>query len=733
MKQLLYAFLLLFPRFCLAQNNPSIFDPPPEPIRFEATEVRENIRIDGKIEEADWQVAKVYQNFVQKNPVQGAAATFDTEVRILFDHKYLYISAVCRQPMRRNSDVRAQNLRRDFDFDENDLFGISIDGFLDKRNCLTFQTLPYGAQRDVQVTDSDNFNREWDALWNVRTHIDTTGWTAEFAIPWKTLRYPAGTTEMGVIFFRNIRSLNEETSLPAVPRVFTPYRMAYEALLTGITPPPPTANIQVNPYLLYDVNRNQLATNPTELGVKPKIGGEVKWAIKPNTVLDLTLNTDFAQADADRQVVNLTRFSVLFPERRQFFLEGATLFNATLDDFIQPFFSRRIGLDDEGNKIALDGGLRLTHSDNKRNIGALVVRQRATDRSPTTHYGVFRYSQNFGEQSRVGGMVTYRNDAAFVNENKSITENTNYTATVDALFRPSQRWNVGLMATTSKDTRLGDGLAGQGWVAYQDNVMYLGLLEMVNINYQPGIGLERFGQDYLMTSPAIDLDLRPKWLPKFIRSYEPDAFIFAFHNPNTGRLIGADARISPLDLTFQTGANVELAFEPSWQVLIETDDFVGTPIGAGRYEFTRTRLGYNSDQSKKYGLSAEVAMGPYYDGKLSEYTLEVRLAPLPHIELSADYGLNRFQELGIENKTFNTNLLGINGRFALNPRIQLIGFYQRNTAVNRDVWNVRFSWEYRPLSYIFLVFNSNHRNAINPTDRLRQDQAIAKITFLRQL
>lgn len=733
MKQLFHAFLLLFSSFCLGQNNPSIFDPPTEPIRFEATESKEHIHIDGKIEESAWQTTKVYQNFVQKNPVQGAAATYDTEVRILFDHKYLYISAVCRHPMSRSTDVRAQNLRRDFDFDENDLFGISIDGFLDKRNCLTFQTLPYGAQRDVQVTDSDNFNREWDALWNVRTHIDTTGWTAEFAIPWKTLRYPAGATEMGVIFFRNIRSLNEETSLPAVPRVFTPYRMAYEALLTGIAPPPPTANIQINPYLLYDVNRNQVATNPTELIVKPKIGGEVKWAIKPNTVLDVTLNTDFAQADADRQVVNLTRFSVLFPERRQFFLEGATIFNATLDDFIQPFFSRRIGLDDQGNKIALDGGLRLTHSDNKRNIGALVVRQRATDRSPLTHYGVFRYSQNFGEQSRVGGMVTYRNDATFIDENQSIKENTNYTATVDALFRPSQRWNVGLMATGSKDTRLGDGLAGQGWVAYQDNVMYLGLLEMVNINYQPGIGLERFGQDYVMTSPAIDLDLRPKWLPKFIRSYEPDAFVFAFHNPNTGRLIGAEARISPLDVTFQTGANVELAFEPNWQVLIETDDFVGTPISEGRYEFTRTRLGYNTDQSKKYGLSAEVATGPYYDGKLNEYNLSVRLAPLPHIELSADYGLNQFQELGVENKTFNTNLLGINGRFALNPRVQLIGFYQRNTAVSREVWNVRLSWEYRPLSYVFLVFNSNHRNTLNPTDRLRQDQAIAKITFLRQL
>jgi hypothetical protein len=714
-----------------AQLNPPVFDPPAEPIKLKATRTDQVLGIDGKLDESVWKSTPLITEFVQQNPTQGAAPSLRTEVRVLYNQKYLYVGAICHDQLRHKSALRVQNLRRDFDFDENDLFGVAIDGLLDKRNAASFQTTPYGSQRDLQVIDGSTFNREWDALWFVRTHVTDSCWSAEFAIPWKTLRYPSGCQEIGVTFLRNIRRLNENITLPAVPRALTPYRMTYEALLTGLKPPPPSANFQLNPFVLYDANWASEGTTKTN-EVKPKLGGELKWAIRPNTVVDLTLNTDFAQADADRQVVNLTRFSVLFPERRQFFLEGANVFNATADDFIQPFFSRRIGLDNNGNRIPLDGGMRLTHTDSKRTVGALIVRQRATSQSPLTHFGVFRYSHNFGLQNRVGGMLTYRHDGPFEQNNQAQQPNQNYTVTVDGLLRPSQRLNIGFMASGSKDTRLGDGLAAQGWVGYQDNVIYVGLLQFFVRNYQPGIGIERFGTDYVMTSPAIDLDLRPSWLPKFVRSYGPDAFLFAFHDPRSGKLISADARISPFDVTFQTGANVEIAFEPNWQLLAETDDFVGVPIGAGRYEFVRTRLSYNSDQSKKYSGRAEFATGPYYDGMLREYNASLRLAPLPHVELSADYGFNQFKQLGVLQRNFSTHLIGLNARLALNPRVQLVGFYQRNTAVNRNVWNVRLAWEYRPLSYLYLVFNSNQLRT-SATERLRQDQAIAKFTFLKQI
>ena len=724
-------FFLLLHR-SVAQVAPPVFDPPTQRAEFPATEIHQTLTVDGRLDEALWRGAAVADAFVQQNPTQGQPATYRTEVRVLFNQRFLYVGATCFGDYRQRRNLRVQNLRRDFEFDDNDLFGIALDGFLDQRNAVSFQTSPYGSQRDLQVIDGETFNREWDALWFVRTHRTDSCWTAEFAIPWKTLRYPAGADKLGVIFLRNLRQFNENVTLPAVPRLFTAYRMAYEGLLTGLRPPRPSANVQANPYLVYDATRTQSGTDAPVQTARPKLGGELKWAVSPNTVLDLTLNTDFAQADADRQVVNLTRFSVLFPERRQFFLEGANLFNATLNEFIQPFFSRRIGLDDAGNLLPLDAGLRLTHQDPKRSFGALLVRERATARSPRTHFGVGRFSRNFGEQSRVGGMVTFRQDDAFRLDGLAFGVNQNYTATVDGLLRPSQRTTVGFMASGSRDTRLGDGLAAQAQVTYQTNLVTLSLLQFLVKNYQPGVGIERFGRDYVFTGPLVEFDVRPKWFPKWLRTYEPDASAFAFHDPTTGRLISFESRVAPLDLTLQSGANLEVSFEPNVQVLDEPFDFVGSTVPAGRYRFVRTNLGYNTDFSKKIAASANLATGAYYDGRLNAWTFEGRLAPVPHAEFSVQYEFNRFGNLGERRRNFDTHLLGLNARLALNPRVQLIGFYQRNTAVNRDVYNVRLSWEYRPLSYLFVVLNSNQRDLRNPANRLRQDQAIAKLTYLKQ-
>lgn len=724
--------LILRSGIAYTQTTPATFDPPTTPLEFRAVEISDKLKIDGKLEEAAWQNAEVIQGFVQQNPFQGEKASCDTEVRVLFDQKFLYISAVCKDSLKRKTAVRVQNMRRDCDFEQNDLFGFAIDGFLDKRNSVAFQTTPYGSQRDVQVIDSDNFNREWDGLWFVRTQINADNWTAEFAIPWKTLRYPDNATELGIIFLRNIRKYNEYTVLPTVPRAFTPYRMAYEAILTNISPPKPTANIQLNPYFLTDAFTRKDGENPQENGINPKTGGELKWAISPSTVLDVTLNTDFAQADVDRQVVNLSRYSVLFPERRQFFLENANIFNASVTDFIQPFFSRRIGLDG-GNAIPLDGGFRLTNVTNKHSLGVLAMRQRQLDDSPVSHFGVARYSQNFGAQNRLGGMFTYRSDEKLENNGYQVNQNTNYTFTIDGLFRPSQTLTIQGMVSGVRDDLTGGGLAAQGFIGFQNNLFYIGLLEYFVRNYKPGIGLERFGQDYLMTSPAIDFDIRPKWLPKAVRNYGPDASAYIFNNPDNGRLILAEASVSLLDVDFQTGANVEIRHAPTWQVLEEEFEPIdGIVIPAGRYFYMPVIFSYNSDLSKKIGIEASYSTGKYYNGKLNNWALSGRFAPIPHLEISADYEYNRFKDFGEANIKAETHLLGINTRLALNPRVQLIGFYQRNTAANRNVWNVRLSWEYRPLSYIFLVFNSNQTNSLIPSERFNQQQGIAKITYLKQ-
>ena len=307
----------------------SAFPPPDTPAEIYATQVAKGvIMLDGVLDEPTWQRAEVVSGFTQRDPLQGEAATVDTEVRILFNATYLYLGAICYDSLTDRRRVRVRNMQRDFSAYGNDRFGVALDGLMDQRNAVGFEVTPYGSQRETQVIDGNEFdgNDNWDALWYVRTRITDSAWIAEMAIPWKTLRYQEGSQEMLISFNRNIRRLNEVTTWPAYPRAFSHFRMAYAAVLKGIQPPPPAANLLINPYLLGNVGETQDG-EAYEDHRNLKVGGEFKWAITPNAVLDGTINTDFAQADVDQQVQNLTRFSVLFPERRQFFLENADLFS----------------------------------------------------------------------------------------------------------------------------------------------------------------------------------------------------------------------------------------------------------------------------------------------------------------------------------------------------------------------------------------------------------------------
>ncbi len=726
----LIAAFILTTTWLQAQNNVEMFDPPAVSQEFWAAKTELKIAIDGELNETDWNLAPLIEGLVQKDPYQGQPASQKTEIRVLYNEQFLYVGAVCYQP---KSVTRVQNLRRDFDYDFNDLFGVAIDGYKDKRNASVFQASPYGNIRDLQSLDANLYNREWDALWQARTKRYDDRWVVEMAIPWKVLRYPADCQDLGIIFTRNIRSNNELTSLPGVPRLFDVYRMAYEGILRGIQPPPPTANVQLNPYLFVDGNQTKTGSVKSDPQNNVKVGGEVKWAINSSTVLDATVNTDFAQADVDRQVVNFDRYSVFFPERRQFFLESANVFNPSITDWIRPFFSRRIGLDDNGNAIPIDGGLRLTSQNAKRQYGVLAMRQRETSATPNSHFGVARYSQNLSDQSRLGGMATWRHDAALENNGNSRIANNNYTATIDGVFRPNQAFGAQGMFSASFDEAKGNGFAGQFWTGYENNQVYVGLLEYFSKDYEPGVGLEIFDANYVMTSPAISFDLRPKWLPKFIRSFQPESYAYIFNSSDNGNLLFGYWGINPFEFIFQDGTYIDFTIEPNWQRLDAPFSPVGIQIAPGFYDYIRYIFQLRSDLSAKIGGSLRAEVGDYFDGTLNTYTLSGRLAPIPHFELQVDYELNEYKNLGIENRSDETHLLGVNARLALNPRVQLIGFYQWNSSVDRSVWNVRFSWEYRPLSFIYLVFNSNQIDSLNPENRLLQQQYLGKITFLKQL
>jgi hypothetical protein len=668
-------------------------------------------------------------------PFQGSKASFSSEVKMLYNHQFLYVAAIMKDTIGKNG-YRAPNLKRDYTFVENDLFGIAIDGFNDRRNAIVLQSNAYGAQRDLLSFDDRQFDIDWDGLYRVRTHRSDSSWVAEFAIPWQTLRYPKtdGTKaqDWGLNLFRVRRASNELAVWSPVPRSMSPLRMDYAGELTGIIPPPPTAtNLRFIPYLLQISKK----TEGTEIGNANlsdfKGGGEIKWVISPTSVLDFTFNTDFAQADVDRQVNNISRFSVFFPERRQFFLENASLFSVGLAPineiiggsmYIQPFFSRTIGLDANVNPIAITAGSRFVYRSEKRNVGGIYMRQGEGDGDPFTNFFVGRYSENFGKQNRLGAIVT----------SKSSPSSVQSTGAVDAFVRFNDKFSFSGMATLTQDSRTGEqGFADYGQFLYKNNLMTLYWTHtLVSDQYNPAMGFVS-RRNILSNSQGIDFNVRGKWLPKFIRFWQPGVYTELYHSLKTGNIIEQRLISGPLWFNLQNGGILGGYIEASVQNLEDTFSPVGIKINPGNYSYFRKGFLLASDPSAKYSGSTEYGWGGYYNGQLQNVDTKFRIAPIPHVNLGLSWNWGKFENMGAARETKEVNLLILETRLAINPRMQLIGFYQKNTTDNLNSVNMRLAWEYQPLSYVYLVFNTLNYQGSDSTQQMQQS-FLAKLSYLKQ-
>ncbi|MEL6484308.1 MAG: carbohydrate binding family 9 domain-containing protein, partial [Bacteroidota bacterium] len=286
----LFLFLCLLGTFPLFGQDDENFPPPEAQQQIQAIKASSKITIDGKLDEIDWQQGEVISEFFRREPRQGGSIRYATQVRLLYDDKNLYIGATCKDSVGLKG-IRVQDLRRDFSWGENDIFGIALDPQNLKQYAQGFQTTPYGNQRDFQNFNGNSFDTGWNTLWRVRTKRSDQGYTVEMAIPFKSLRYnlpeEGNTITLGFTLVRYARRDIEVSSFPAIPQSFTPYRMTYAAQLTGIEAPPPSTNIRVEPYALYQYDENKSGEALIDKLNEPKVGFDAKWAINPKTVLDL--------------------------------------------------------------------------------------------------------------------------------------------------------------------------------------------------------------------------------------------------------------------------------------------------------------------------------------------------------------------------------------------------------------------------------------------------------------
>jgi len=701
----------------------STFAPPAEPRRVAATRALGTILLDGRLDEGDWARAEVAGAFVQAEPSQGELAREQTEVRVLFDGRHLYIGVMCVDS-RGDADLRVRDLRRDFDEATDDFFGVAIDGVRDGRSAVVFRVNPRGALRDQQTVDGGLADADFDAVWQARTASNARGWSAEFAIPWQTLRYRAGDDTWNINFQRVTRRTNENSGWSPWPRVMPPFRMDYAGQVTGLEPPPPGRNLRLLPYLVGEALRRDAAM-PQVTG-RANAGSDVKWAVTTDTVLDLTVNPDFGQTDVDRQVINLTRFSVFFPERRQFFLENRGVFFTGNGSRFEPFFSRRIGLDAAGEPIPIHAGARVTSRAAGHAFGAMAVAQGG---DTGTEFGVMRYVRNFAGQNRLGGLLTARHDRQGA---------TNLVGGVDGFWRPTATSFVrGTLTRSGTSGAGGEGWGGFIWAANDANWGYVGYIsELVTRGYDAQSGFV-IRDNYVRISPAVTLDWRPAWRPAKVRRFQPGFTLEHFIDPGDGSTQEGLVSIRPLTVQFENGGQVQYIAQPNWQRLRTPFRPVpGIVVGAGAYDFLRHSLVLQSDPSARLAARVESTVGGYFDGALQTWRTALQATPDPRVALTADYTVNRLSRVGLARASLTTHLLAVESRLAASPRLQLVSFAQWNTAARQLTVNARMAWEYQPLSYFTVVYNDRapvDGRGVEILAPVRARQLLVKLTWLRQL
>jgi len=430
------------------------------------------IRVDGRLDDAAWRAAQPSSELRQREPGEGAEASERTEVRALFDGTTLYFGihafdrereAVIARSLQRDKVMEMSMMEGGLQYAGDDAVALLLDTFDDNRNGFLFETNANGAEFDALVTDEGReFNRDWRGLWRVAATRTYDGWTAEFAIPFSTLRYPDGQTSWGFNVSRMIRRKNEELLWQSWERDGGGFlRVSRAGALTGLTDLPRTGrNVEVKPYTLGAVDQgradvSQLALYAREIRTIPSGSGglDVKAELRPGLVLDATVNTDFAQVEADDQQVNLTRFSLFFPEKREFFLENAGIFQFGAPGSFGPppfqlFFSRRIGIASDG-AVPVLGGARVTGRVGKQTIGLLnIVTDSTSFGEPRRNFGVARLKRDVGNSGYLGAMVTDR-------RNTSSQGTPNTAGGVDWSLWPTRSLNV--QGFAARSTTLGTG------------------------------------------------------------------------------------------------------------------------------------------------------------------------------------------------------------------------------------------------------------------------------------
>jgi hypothetical protein len=673
--------------------------------------ISEEIVLDGHLDESIWELADVAENFSMILPQDDRKATQFSEVRMAYDDKNIYLAVIFFNNTIKG-DYVVESYKRDFSFGKNDNFLVAIDPFNNMTTGFAFGLNAYGAQWDGTMYDGRSVDLNWDTKWYSEVAFDEKKWTAEIAIPFKSIRYNDNLEQWGISFSRLDLKASEKSGWTPVPRQFPSITMAYSGVLEWDNPPPTQgSNISFIPYLSGEMDSPQKGTTNQELNA----GADVKFNLTSSLNLDITLNPDFSQAEVDQQVTNLDRFELFFPERRQFFLENADLFANFGYENIRPFFSRRIGLN---NPIV--GGIRLSGNiDEKWRVGLMDIQTQAEKEKglPAENFGVFSLQRKVLDRSSIGMIFVNKQSLGKLEDTKTTAGEYNRNLGLEYnYFSSDNLWNGKLMYLKSFSPNLSDDDAiFAGNLTYNDN-NFLGSVqaEYVGENYNAEVGYVPRTHYY-----KFDTTLRYLFFPS------QDSKVLS-HGPLVGSIqyfnfdgLGIDRGTQlGYELNFKNRSEMVFTFENQFIVLQNPFDPIRTGIRSlealTEHRWNSVNLEYNSKPQSLFTYALKSSYGGYFqDGKRWLFFSEMGYRFQPYIELNT---LVSYNHIELE-EPWGSNgfwLLGVKSNFTFTRNIFFSNLYQYNEQQKLWNFNSRFQWRYKPASDIFLVFNSSDTRMLTP-------------------
>ena len=666
--------------------------------RAQAVRIEAAPRIDGVLDDACWAAVEPIGELVQMNPRVNVPPTERTETRIAHDGRFLYLGVRCfdSEPQK----IVATQMQRDAELSPDDRLEMWFDTFQDRRNAYFFQVSAAGSLGDALMSRGGaGFNKPWDGIWEARTAVDELGWTAEIAIPFDTLSFDPAADAWGFNINRVVQRKLESSRFGCLREEDSPFRLATGADLAGLAGARQGLGVDFVPF--FAAERVRESADDADLRGEP--GFDLFWRLTPGVQASLTVNTDFAETEVDDRQVNLTRFPLFFPEKRDFFLQDAGNFEfADLGPSLVPFFSRRIGLVD-GEEVPILVGAKATGRTEEWNFGVLDVQTEPATLGDGTELDgenlyAMRVAKNIGEQSTVG-MIATAGDPTGARDDALAGMDVNLRSSSFLGGKNLQGSVWGMV--DSQDGSIDDGAAFGASIAYPNDVWdWKASAREVQENFDPALGfVPRNG----VRQYAADLTYKPRWEGLLRRSE---------HQVQGSLVTGVDdelqtanVEVQPIGVTFDSGDALRLELEQTRDVLDADFEIVdGLVIPVGTYDFFRARLEYDTSNKRPLDIGGKLEAGEYYDG--TSFESEVELGWRPNRWFQGSAAWNR-TALALEGGDATVHVVRLKSLVSFSPELSWANFVQFDNQSDAGGLNSRLRWIVAPGNDLYVVWTQS--------------------------